>query len=74
MPRVQVRTRQKVFHDCILYQSISLHFIPVGLKEMGVTENMIPSLVEHSETDPSNATTPKLPNRDEWEKLFLDSM
>jgi|TARA_B100001093_G_scaffold425617_1_gene419189 alcohol dehydrogenase class IV len=48
--------------------------LPVGLKEMGVTENMIPSLVEHSETDPSNATTPKLPNRDEWEKLFLDSM
>ena len=48
--------------------------LPVGLKEMGVTENMIPSLVEHSETDPSNATTPRLPNRDEWEKLFLDSM
>ena len=48
--------------------------LPAGLKEMGVTENMIPSLVEHSETDPSNATTPRLPNRDEWEKLFLDSM
>ena len=48
--------------------------LPVGLKEMGVTENMIPSLVEHSETDPSNATTPRLPNRDEWEKLFLDAM
>lgn len=48
--------------------------LPVGLKEMGVTENMIPSLVEHSETDPNNATTPRLPNRDEWEKLFLDSM
>ena len=48
--------------------------LPVGLKEMGVTENMIPSLVEHSETDPSNATTPRLPNRDEWEKLFLEAM
>ena len=48
--------------------------LPVGLKEMGVTENMIPSLVEHSETDPSNATTPRLPDREEWEKLFLDSM
>jgi len=48
--------------------------LPVGLKEMGVTENMIPSLVEHSETDPSNATTPRLPNRGEWEKLFLEAM
>ena len=48
--------------------------LPAGLIEMGVTENMIPSLVEHSETDPSNATTPRLPDRDEWEKLFLDSM
>ena len=48
--------------------------LPAGLKEMGVTENMIPSLVEHSETDPSNATTPRLPNRDEWEKLFLEAM
>ena len=41
---------------------------------MGVTEEMIPGLVAHSMTDPSNATTPRLPSQDEWEKLFLDSM
>ena len=35
--------------------------LPSGLKEMGVTEEMIPELVEHSITDPSNVTTPKLP-------------
>ena len=48
--------------------------LPNGLKEMGVTENMIPELINHSVTDPSNATTPRLPSREEWERLFLDSM
>ena len=48
--------------------------LPSGLKDMGVTEAMIPDLVEHSMTDPSNATTPRLPSKDEWEKLFLDAM
>ena len=48
--------------------------LPSGLKEMGVTEEMIPELVEHSITDPSNATTPKLPSPEEWEQLFLDAM
>ena len=48
--------------------------LPSGLKEMGVTEEMIPELVEHSITDPSNVTTPKLPSPEEWEQLFLDAM
>ena len=48
--------------------------IPSGLAEMGVTEDMIPELVTHSITDPSNLTTPRLPNKEEWEKLFLESM
>tara|TARA_Y100000766_G_scaffold283596_1_gene299652 strand:+ start:2156 stop:3286 length:1131 start_codon:yes stop_codon:yes gene_type:complete len=48
--------------------------LPRGLKEMGVTEKMIPELIDHSIADPSNATTPRLPNRKEWEELFLDSM
>ena len=48
--------------------------IPNGLAEMGVTEDMIPELVTHSITDPSNLTTPRLPNEEEWEKLFLESM
>ena len=48
--------------------------LPGGLKEMGVTEDMIPELVKHSITDPSNVTTPRLPNPEEWERLFLDAM
>ena len=48
--------------------------IPSGLAEMGVTEDMIPELVTHSITDPSNLTTPRLPSEEEWEKLFLKSM
>ena len=54
-----------------LNQSIGL---PKGLGEMGVTEEMIPHLVAHSITDPSNATTPRLPTEDEWKQLFLDAM
>ncbi len=48
--------------------------LPKGLKEMGVTEDMIPDLVNHSMTDPSNATTPRLPTQTEWEKLFIEAM
>ena len=48
--------------------------LPEGLKEMGVTEDMIPDLVNHSMTDPSNATTPRLPTQTEWEKLFIEAM
>ena len=48
--------------------------LPSGLKEMGVTEEMIPELVTHSITDPSNMTTPRLPTPEEWEKLFLEAM
>ena len=55
----------------ILNKAIGL---PSGLKEMGVTEEMIPGLVAHSMTDPSNATTPRLPTQEEWEKLFLEAM
>ena len=48
--------------------------LPSGLREMGVTEEMIPKLVEHSITDPSNVTTPRLPSPEEWEQLFLGAM
>ena len=48
--------------------------LPSGLKEMGVTEEMIPALVEHSITDPSNVTTPRLPSPEEWEQLFFSAM
>ena len=46
--------------------------IPKNLAEMGVTEDMIPKLVAHAITDPSNLTTPRLPSQEEWEKLFLE--
>jgi alcohol dehydrogenase class IV len=55
----------------VLNQEIGL---PNGLAEMGVTEDMIPGLVVHSMTDPSNATTPRLPTQEEWGKLFLEAM
>ena len=48
--------------------------LPSGLAEMGITEDMIPGLVAHSMTDPSNMTTPRLPSQEEWEKLFLEAM
>ena len=48
--------------------------LPSGLKEMGVTEEMIPELVEHSITDPSNVTTPRLPSPEEWEQLFFSAL
>jgi alcohol dehydrogenase class IV len=48
--------------------------IPNNLKEMGVTEDLIPSLVTHAKEDPSNLTTPKLPSQEEWEKLFLEAL
>ena len=48
--------------------------LPKGLAEMGVTENMIPELVAHSITDPSNFTSPKVPTEKEWEKLFIEAM
>ncbi|MAR95943.1 MAG: 4-hydroxybutyrate dehydrogenase [Gammaproteobacteria bacterium] len=46
--------------------------VPSNLGEMGVTEDMIPKLVAHAITDPSNLTTPRLPSQEEWEKLFLE--
>ena len=48
--------------------------LPKGLAEMGVTEDMIPDLVAHSITDPSNFTSPKVPTEKEWEKLFIEAM
>lgn len=48
--------------------------IPSNLKEMGVTEDLIPSLVTHAKEDPSNLTTPRLPSQEEWEELFLEAL
>ncbi len=48
--------------------------VPGSLAEMGVTEDMIPELIAHAMTDPSNITTPRVPDLDEWEKLFLEAI
>tara|TARA_Y200000002_G_scaffold379663_1_gene389438 strand:+ start:99 stop:1229 length:1131 start_codon:yes stop_codon:yes gene_type:complete len=48
--------------------------LPNGLAEMGLTQDMIPELVAHAMTDPSNITTPRVPSLEEWEKLFLEAM
>ena len=48
--------------------------LPSGLAEMGISEDMIPDLVAHSMTDPSNVTTPRQPTQDEWHELFLSAM
>ena len=48
--------------------------MPSNLHEMGVTEDMIPDLIAHAMTDPSNITTPRVPSLEEWEKLFLEAM
>ena len=48
--------------------------IPNNLKEMGVTEDLIPSLVAHAKEDPSNLTTPRLPSQEECEELFLEAL
>ena len=48
--------------------------MPSNLHEMGVTEDMIPDLIAHAMTDPSDITTPRVPSLEEWEKLFLEAM
>jgi alcohol dehydrogenase class IV len=48
--------------------------MPGSLAEMGVTIDMIPELITHAMTDPSNITTPRVPDLDEWEKLFLEAI
>jgi alcohol dehydrogenase class IV len=48
--------------------------MPSNLQEMGVTEDMIPDLIAHAMTDPSNITTPRVPSLQEWEKLFLEAI
>jgi len=48
--------------------------LPSNLSKMGVNEDMIPWLVNHSATDPSNQTTPRLPSQNQWEKLFLEAL
>lgn len=48
--------------------------LPANLSAMGVTEDMIPFLSEHASNDPCNFTSPRIPTRDDYEKLFAEAM
>ena len=48
--------------------------LPKNLGEMGVTENMIPYLVEHSMADVCNFTAPRNPTKTEYENLFMEAI
>ena len=48
--------------------------LPKNLGEMGITEEMIPELSQHSLVDPCIYTTPKIPNLQQYEKLFSEAI
>ena len=48
--------------------------LPKNLKEMGVTEDMIPWLAEHSIGDPCTFTNPVMPTLDEYKELFVEAL
>ena len=48
--------------------------LPKNLGEMGITEEMIPELSQHSLVDPCTYTNPKIPNLQQYEKLFSEAI
>ena len=48
--------------------------LPNNLREMGITEEMIPELSQHSLVDPCTYTNPKIPNLQQYEKLFSEAI
>ncbi|MDG2060951.1 MAG: iron-containing alcohol dehydrogenase [SAR86 cluster bacterium] len=48
--------------------------LPANLKEMGVTNDMIPGLVEHSMADVCNFTNPRSVTVQDYEKLFMEAI
>lgn len=48
--------------------------IPANLREMGVTEDMIPALAVHCMTDASHFGNPKQPTIPEYEAMFAEAM
>jgi len=48
--------------------------LPKNLREMGITEEMIPELSQHSLVDPCTYTNPKIPNLQQYEKLFSEAI
>ena len=48
--------------------------LPKNLKEMGVTEDMIPWLAEHCMGDPCTFTNPVMPTLDQSKELFIEAL
>ncbi|WP_417518157.1 iron-containing alcohol dehydrogenase [Minwuia sp.] len=48
--------------------------LPANLSEMGVTEDMIPGLVEHAMVDPTTMTNARPVNAEQYEALYRDAM
>ena len=48
--------------------------LPKNLGEMGITEEVIPELSQHSLVDPCTYTNPKITNLQQYEKLFSEAI
>ena len=48
--------------------------LPANLSDMGVTEDMIPGLVEHALVDPTTMTNARPVNAEQYEALYRDAM
>ena len=48
--------------------------LPANLRDMGVTDALVPALVEHSLGDPCNFTAPRIPDAKDFEQLFAAAM
>jgi len=48
--------------------------LPKNLKEMGVTEEIIPWLADHCMEDPCTLTNPVIPTLDEYKELFVEAI
>ena len=48
--------------------------LPQNLGEMGIVEDMIPDLAQHSVVDVCSFTNPVIPNLEDYEKLFVEAI
>ena len=48
--------------------------LPTNLREMGVTEDVIPAMVEGALVDHTSATNPRPASREDYESLFAEAM
>ena len=48
--------------------------LPQNLGEMGIVEEMIPDLAQHSVVDVCSFTNPVIPTLQDYEKLFVEAI